>query len=184
MNINLFLDIETTGLMPKGADWRTDYQDFPFILSIAFKPMDGPAQEAIIRNCDIEINEDITKINGIDKEKVDKEGIAFINFFPKIIHPLLYSEKIIGHNIYFDSSIIKSNVLRFFGEYSLEFEQIESALHKDKRIDTMRMAQKKFGGKYMSLEDLHFKLFNQTFEAHSALNDAIACERCYNEMSV
>lgn len=189
-----FIDIETTGLIPKGADWRTDYNQFPYILSFAAKSTSEsgviPKERLkelhkgveIFFDNGIQIPEEITKINGIDNEKIDMEGLPAGYCLEEITVLLFHHDKIVGHNIFFDSSIIKANVLRHFGPDSDQAKKVEIALHKDKRIDTVRLAQKKFGGKYISLSDLYFKLFNETFEAHSALNDVIALERVYNEL--
>jgi len=180
--MNLFIDIETTSLIPKGADWKTDYNEFPYILSIGMKIENQKALEILIKDCSVEISDDVTRINGITQDQIDKDGIAFTHVFDDYLVELYHVDKVIGHNIFFDSSIIKANVLRCFGPESYEAELIEQALHKDKRIDTMRLAQKKFGGKWMKLEELYFKLFEETFEAHNALQDVIATERIYNEL--
>ncbi|MCK4248692.1 MAG: hypothetical protein KAX15_02825, partial [Candidatus Omnitrophica bacterium] len=44
----LTLDIETTGLPAKGADYKTDFVDFPRIVSMAWKIKDEPTVEYII----------------------------------------------------------------------------------------------------------------------------------------
>ena len=36
--------------------------------------------------------------------------------------------------------------------------------------------------KFPSLEELHYKLFGEVFDAHNALNDVEATKRCYEEL--
>lgn len=192
--MNLFLDIETTGLIPKGADWRTGYNDFPYILSIAVGRSPYDARQWYLNNEGMITLEDeegntfepykgAIKVNRITQEIIDKKGVLAKKALKHAVIALGLAEKVIGHNIYFDSSIIKANVLRYFGPNSHEAKCIEEALHKDKRIDTVRLAQKKFGGKYMSLEDLYYKLFGERYDgAHNALNDVIALQNVYNKL--
>lgn len=190
--MNIFVDTETTGMPKKGADWRTDYNEFPYILSAAIKTEKTSDQDEIqiewaimewfVKNEGIEITPEITKINGITQDEINQQGKDVKIVLKELIKWCSLSDKIIAHNCYFDSSIIKANVLRYFGADSEESKLIEEALHKDKRIDTVRLAQKKYGGKYISLSDLYFKLFGERFNAHNALEDVIALERVYNEL--
>lgn len=52
-----------------------------------------------------------------------------------------------AHNIYFDSSMLKANVLRYCGREYYD-AHVEDALHKGKRIDTMMKTIKFVGALY------------------------------------
>ena len=92
---------------------------------------------------------------------------------------------ICAHNIYFDSSIIKANVLRYLGRDYYDVI-VDSALDKCKRIDTMYKTAKfvnahTYSGrfKFPRLEELYARLFNnETFPAHNALEDVRALKKC------
>lgn len=92
----------------------------------------------------------------------------------------------VGHNIYFDTSIVKAMILRIMGREYYD-AKAEDALFKGKRIDTMMKTIKFVGalyadgrpGKYPKLEELYNKCFpGETFPAHDALEDVKACKRC------
>ena len=185
--MNITFDIETTGLIPKGLNWKTDYMGFPHIVQIAWKRSDEHhIHNYIIKPEGYIIPDESIKIHGITNEEANKTGIDFGIVMLIFIRDCLIAEKIIGHNIYFDTSIIKANIKR----YNTGIDAAIIALHKDKRIDTM-MKTIKFCGlkqkdgkkpKFPSLEELYFKLFNETFDAHNAVNDVRATEKCYNKL--
>lgn len=177
----LYLDTETTGLPPKGADWRTDYQDFPHIVSIAWS-FHGEEHYYILNQEGRKIPDDATSIHGITTEQANKSE----HFGPLIIGDFLIAAKnvdvIVGQNVYFDTAIIKANVLRWFGVDSLAANLAEEALHKSKRIDLIRVAQKQFGGRYLKLSEIHARLFDTPYVGHHALEDVRACRKCYEEL--
>lgn len=93
---------------------------------------------------------------------------------------------LVGHNIYFDTSIVKAMILRIMGREYYD-AKAEDALFKGKRIDTMMKTIKFVGalyangrpGKFPTLEELYNKCFpGETFPAHDALEDVKACKRC------
>jgi hypothetical protein len=95
-----------------------------------------------------------------------------------------------AHNIYFDTSMLKANILRYCGKEYYD-AKAEDALHKGKRIDTMMKTIKFVGalyqngkpGKFPKLEELFAKLFpGETFPAHDALQDVKALRRCVPEL--
>lgn len=95
----------------------------------------------------------------------------------------------IGHNIYFDSSIIKANVLRMLywnNKIDVKLkEEVWRLLDKDRRVDTMKGTISfcnipgKYGAKWPKLTELHQKLFNEGFNAHNSKDDVDATYKCY-----
>jgi len=188
MNITFF-DTETTGIPPNGANWETDYKSFPYIVQLSWKRSGMDYINDFIIDNDIEIPKEATEVHGISTEMAKTMGRSPEDILPFFIYDCLASEKIAAHNIYFDTSIIKANILRYFGKGSLH-EKALMALDKDKRIDTM-MSTISFcnipfsngrGKKWPKLEELYFKLFGETFNAHNAKDDVLATERCYVEL--
>lgn len=184
------IDIETTGLVPKGVKWQTNFNQFPFIVEIAILIEENGK---ITKNLGYVIKPDnytipivATQIHGISQETAIKEGVSFKDAFNHIYELCKGSDKIIGHNIYFDTSIIKANIIR----YGLNISDWDNLLDKNKRFDTMmktikfcNIRQKNGRGlKFPTLVELHTKLFGKGFEAHSAVNDTLATYRCYNEL--
>jgi len=183
------LDIETTGIPPKGANYETDYKQFPYILSLAWKCVkDGAESETfsyVINNPGVIVTPEITKINGITQEMCDASKWDIFTVLVQFMMDADQSDFIIGHNIYFDTSILKANVMRIIsgGKTPMDmFNKISEILHKDKRIDTMR-AGTKLCGKWPKLTELHHKLFGKPFEgAHTAAGDVDACYACFQEL--
>ena len=91
-----------------------------------------------------------------------------------------------GHNIHFDTGIIKANILRELGHEYYDSENVEDALYKGKRIDTMRSTMKWVDArnnwgkpKFPNLSELYSRCFpGETFPAHDAKEDVKAVARC------
>ena len=93
---------------------------------------------------------------------------------------------ICGHNIHFDTGIVKANILRELGREYYDANDVETALYKGKRIDTMRSTMKWVDArnswgklKFPNLGELYARCFpGETFHAHDALDDTKAVARC------
>lgn len=176
----IIIDIETSGLVPKGATYETDYMKFPWILSIAWKINNEPTKEFIINQEDRIVPPEATKINGITQEMVNSSPHRLQNVLVVFALDCVNVDHVIGYNLYFDTSIIKANVLKMWHPDGLG--QYTEILHKDKRIDCMRICAKLWGGKWPTLSEAYFNLFADKFEAHSAGADVEACYRIYLEL--
>ena len=187
--MNVIFDTETTGIPPKGSHWEKDFMQFPYIVQLSWKRSDQVHVNDYIINNGVDIPEAATAVHGITQERVDASNHTFFEVVSFFLHDCKHADHIIAHNGYFDISITKANILRDYGRGSL-FEKALERLHKDKRIDTM-MKTIKFcsipfangkGTKWPKLEELYFKLFNESFPAHNAKEDVLATERCYLEL--
>lgn len=179
--MNLFLDIETSGLVGKGLNWRKDYLMFPHVASIAWK-IDGIKHYYIIKDTTYVMPKEAEAIHGISTAMVYRSKHNPLEVYELLAKDLDVAEYVIGHNIYFDSSIIKANAVRYFGN-SMLTKEIDAGIHKNKRLDTMRIAQPYMGGKWKILPELYEKLFNRTLiNAHSADVDVDAVEACFLEL--
>ncbi len=187
MTINdvLIFDTETTGIPGRSAQWETDYMDFPHIVSIAW--VNQFKQEShIIRPDGWEIPEDTVAVHGITTEYAKEHGEPFAIVIDKFIEDCLETPLICAHNIHFDTSIVKANILRELGREYYDANRVEDALFKGKRIDTMRSAMawvdaRMANGrvKFPRLEELYSRCFpGESFPAHDALEDVKAVARC------
>lgn len=188
--IKLFFDTETTSLPPKGAKYDTDYNQFPHIVQLAWKivsPTHTTEMNLIIKPDGYVIPDESIKIHGITNEIANEKGISMKVALEIFLKDCRDSDRLIAHNIYFDTSMIKANANRILVGFR---DCRDSILHKSKRICTMIKTIRFCGcrkpngsAKFPSLQDLHKKLFGCEFEnAHNAKYDVLALEKCYNEL--
>ena len=181
----LFFDTETTGVPDRSANWETDFADYPHIVQLAW--MHGCAVENhIIRPDGWEIPQETVDIHGITTEYALEHGEPFAMVIDLFIADCHEAGLICAHNIHFDTSIIKANILRELGHEYYVAGGVEDALFKGKRIDTMRPTMKWVDArmsngrlKFPRLEELYSRCFpGETFPAHDALEDVKAVARC------
>lgn len=188
INDILFFDVETTGLPKKGYKWDTDYMEHPDIVSLAWSHR-GVDKHFIIKPNGWIIPDEATQIHGITTEIAMRDGKDLEFVLDQFYLDANKAPLICAHNIYFDSSMIKANTLKYMGKQYYD-EQAEDALGKEKRIDTMMKTVKFVGakkengsGKFPTLEELYDKLFpGESFDAHDALEDVTALKRCLPEL--
>lgn len=181
----LFFDTETTGVPERSANWDTDFDKFPHIVQIAW--MHGCKVEShIIRPEGWEIPQETVEIHGITMEYAMEHGEPFAVVVDMFIQDCHEAELVCAHNIYFDTSIIKANILRELGKEYYDANDVENALWKGKRIDTMRSTMKWVDArradgrlKFPNLSELYSRCFpGETFPAHNALEDVKAIAKC------
>ena len=184
-----FFDCETTGVPAKGLKWDADFEQFPHVVQLAWS-LGDKEKSYIIKPDNYEIPPETTAIHGITTERAIAEGVPFAEVVDEFLADANAAPLVCAHNIYFDSSMLKANVLRYCGREYYD-AHVEDALHKGKRIDTMMKTIKFVGalysngrpGKYPKLEELYSKLFpGETFPAHDALQDVKALRRCVPEL--
>lgn len=181
----LFLDTETTGVPDRNAQWDEDYQSYPHIVQLAW--MHGTKMEShIIRPEGWEIPDEAIEVHGITNEEAQKKGEPFALVIDLFLADCAEATLLCGHNIHFDTSIIKANILRELGREYYDANEVEELLFKGKRIDTMRPTMKwvdartQWGRlKFPKLEELYSRCFpGETFPAHNALEDVKAVAKC------
>jgi DNA polymerase III epsilon subunit-like protein len=184
----LTIDTETTGLPNKEANYESDFMSYPFIVTLAYKINDEETKYFIINQEGRLIPEDSIRIHGITNEMANASTITAAMALLQLLDDAAGAEEVVGHNLFFDTSIIKANVLRMVANNTVPpstFERMEELLHKDRRVDTMHKTTKfcnipgKYGAKWPTLVELHFKLFNENFEAHNSKEDVDATYKCY-----
>lgn len=187
MTINdvLFLDCETTGIPDRAAKWDVDFMQYPHVVQMAW--IHGCKVEShIIRPDGWEIPDETVEIHGITNEYAKEHGEPFASVVDMFVRDCHEAGLICGHNIHFDTSIIKANILRELGREYYDASDVETALYKGKRIDTMRSTMKWVDArnswgklKFPSLGELYARCFpGEKFQAHDALEDTKAVARC------
>lgn len=159
----LTFDCETTGLPPKGAKWDVDFAEFPNIVQLAWA-VNEKERSFIIKPEGWEIPEVSIEVHGITAERANAEGVPFADIIDEFLEDCKKARLLVGHNIYFDTSIVKAMILRIMGREYYD-AKAEDALFKGKRIDTMMKTIKFVGalyadgrpGKYPKLEELYKK---------------------------
>ena len=187
MNINdvLFLDSETTGIPDRAAKWDVDFMQYPHVVQLAW--MHGcKVENHIIRPDGWEIPQETIDVHGITTEYALEHGEPFASVVDMFIQDCHDAGLICGHNIHFDTSIIKANILRELGREYYDANDVENALYKGKRIDTMRPTMKWVDArmangrlKFPNLSELYSRCFpGESFPAHDALEDVKAVAKC------
>lgn len=187
MTINdvLFLDCETTGIPERSWNWNTDFDKYPHVVQVAW--LHGCKVEThIIRPDGWEIPQETVDVHGITTEYALEHGEPFASVVDMFIQDCHDAGLICGHNIHFDTSIIKANILRELGREYYDANDVETALYKGKRIDTMRPTMKWVDArmangrlKFPNLSELYSRCFpGESFPAHDALEDVKAVAKC------
>ena len=181
----LFFDTETTGIPERSWNWDTDFEQYPHVVQMAW--LHGCKVEThIIRPDGWEIPQETVDVHGITTEYALEHGEPFASVVDMFIQDCHDAGLICGHNIHFDTSIIKANILRELGREYYDANDVETALYKGKRIDTMRPTMKWVDArmangrlKFPNLSELYSRCFpGETFPAHDALADVKAVARC------
>ena len=128
--------------------------------------------DAIIQPFDFEISQGSIDVHGITRERAMREGRPFTEVFldfMKFVGPR--SRNLIAHNAQFDTSVLKSEMIR----NNIDLNLIEDFNFRC----TLKMYKERFL-KPIKLGVLYKELFGVDFEnAHNSLADCIACGRVY-----
>lgn len=181
----LFFDTETTGIPERSWNWDTDFEQYPHVVQMAW--LHGCKVEThIIRPDGWEIPQETVDVHGITTEYALEHGEPFASVVDMFIQDCHDAGLICGHNIHFDTSIVKANILRELGREYYDANDVENALYKGKRIDTMRPTMKWVDArmangrlKFPNLSELYSRCFpGESFPAHDALEDIKAVAKC------
>ena len=202
----LIFDVETTGLLPKTS------KDPPvYITQLSFALYD------IITKCllktynayidipqDVIISEKVTQITGIDREKLNSEGVDIVEVLERFYDAYCRADIVVAHNLDFDSKVMEIEANRNYER--LKIKNYESAPHIVWMFDdayiklssiemkcTMKMSKELCNiervnsrGPYIkfpTLCELYEKLFHTKPEnLHNSMMDVLVCLRCYLKM--
>lgn len=181
----LFIDTETTGLPLNWNAPITNLKNWPRLVQLAWEYYDKDGnklscKDYIIKPDGFTIPNDVVRIHGITTEEAIEKGFTLINVLEEFKLMVDQCEYLVAHNMNFDEKILGAEFLRC---------KIENCLASKKKICTMKNTtvfcsiKSKYGYKYPSLSELHFKLFKTSFEeAHNAVTDIAVTAKCFWEL--
>ena len=183
----LIFDTETTGLPKRYDAPLTDFDNWPRLVQLAWQIHDEKGELVDVKNFIVKpegfvIPRGSEKIHGISTERAEKEGIALTSVLEEFNKALNDVVVIAGHNIEFDINILGAEFLRT--EMATTMHEVHAVDTKDTSTNYCAIPGGK-GGKFKwpRLEELHEKLFGETFEAaHNASADVQATARCFLEL--
>jgi len=180
--VYLVFDTETTGRPKKWNLPYTNTENWPRLVQLSWLVFNKSYEEIdrqdhIIFPEGFTIPSAVVKIHGISTARAKKEGKSLVKVLEKFAKAIDSSDYLIGHNISFDENVTGAEFVR---------TGIDNQLFTTSRICTMKQSTDycklpgKYGYKWPSLAELHFKLFGEKFsDAHNALVDAEATARCF-----
>lgn len=178
----LVFDTETTGKPKKWNLPYTNTDNWPRLVQLSWLVFNKnyeeiDRQDHIIFPEGFTIPSSVVKVHGISTARAKKEGKSLVEVLEKFAKAIEHSDYLIGHNISFDENVAGAEFVR---------TDIANTLFATPRICTMKQSTEhcklpgKYGYKWPSLAELHFKLFGEKFsDAHNALADAEATARCF-----
>jgi DNA polymerase III epsilon subunit-like protein len=181
----LFFDTETTGVPRNYKAPASDLKNWPRLVQIAWLLTDEEAHEVssaeyIVKPEGFIIPNDAAEVHGITTEFALRNGVDLQSVLSAVAANVNKASLLVAHNMQFDEKILGAELLR------AGYPNVVDA--KNRRC-TMQAATNycrlpgPYGFKWPTLQELHLKLFNESFEgAHRALVDVRACARCYFEL--
>ena len=182
----LFFDTETTGLPPRNADPIRNFDKFPHVVQLSWIAPDGTENDHIVKPAGWIIPYNAERIHHISTYKAQELGKAWREVLAAFCADVALSDELCGHNIEFDINVILANMAREYGkEYAQNYYDTMIAVRA--QVDTMMTTIDLVGatfadgtpGKYPKLEELYRCLFDESFNAHNAMDDVRAVKRCY-----
>lgn len=180
----LFFDTETTGLP---IDWNapiSDLNNWPRLVQIAWQVYDVNGNllgehEYIIKPVGFTIPPKASAVHKITTEKALDAGLDLLTILTVFLSSVKSSDLIVAHNYRYDYNVMGSELLR---------NGLENVLKEKEHICTMNASTDfckisgPYGYKWPKLEELYKILFNDSFNAHNALDDIRATARCFWEL--
>ncbi len=183
----LIYDTETTGLPKNYKAPLDDFDNWPRLVQLAWQIHDKNGELLSVKNFIVkpegfEIPLAASKVHGITTDYANEAGepLSFVlEEFNKVLQEVIV---VVGHNIEFDNNIMGSEFLRIGMETNL-FE-VNSVDTKDTSTNFCAIPSSKGKGfKWPRLDELHEKLFHESFDAaHNASADVQATARCFLEL--
>lgn len=183
----LFFDTETTGLPRNYNAPVSDLDNWPRLVQLSWIVTDAngndiKVKDFIIKPDGFTIPEESSKVHGITTEMAIRDGNPLQNVLEEFITDIETADMIVGHNVEFDKKIVGAEFLRC---------NIQSKALDKRTVCTMKSSTNycalpgKNGYKWPTLQELHNKLFGESFEdAHNSLNDIKATKKCFFELKI
>lgn len=185
----LIYDTETTGLPCKGGYDAPNHPDNPCLceLGAALFNRQGVLQSEFSHYItpyypEEKMNPHAAAAHGLTHEKLLAEGIPLINALQSFDTLAAEATVFIAHNQVYDWLILRKAYL----DLGISYDHLEDHRRMcTKELGTMvcKLTDSRGRLKWPKLEELHFHLFNETFDgAHGATADLHATARCFFRM--
>lgn len=187
--VYLFLDTETTGLPKKRNADPMDFDNWPYVVEIAWLLTDEfglqVSGDKYIVKQNVKIPQEAINVHHITNEDMNSKGVAPKRVYKEFLEDIANCEYIIGHNLDFDLPIIQCELYR---------NGFDVSLYEKKHFCTMK-AGKDFcysfdangrpkNPKLVELfSSLYFNVSSLPIKGtHSALADTLMTYRCFMKM--
>lgn len=194
--IVLVFDTETTGLPENRNTSIFETGKWPYIVQLTYLLYDTTHNhllelEDIIIKCEVDIPEEASNIHGITNNISITQGIEIEKALDVFDSALKRAEVVVGHNISFDKRLYMVETIRkgrrqyFTVNKEKKAEYCTMKYGKDIcKIEKISYKGEKYY-KYPTLTELYSCLFKKEPQGvHNALNDVLACFRCYYKMEL
>lgn len=189
----IFIDVETTGLLPGYLDFNNDIDNVPKIVQIAWMVFDIDGNYIKSENFIIKQNKEVPdsafKIHGISMARSIEEGVDFKGVAVMLVADLRTIEIISAHNARFDLIIIQAELMRKNLDYSLKSKVANCTMLSTTNYCKIKKTTGHRGYKWPRLDELVQKVFLGDVEgelelvgAHNAFNDVWVTAKCYFEL--
>jgi DNA polymerase III epsilon subunit-like protein len=198
-------DFETTGLPPKNIQLnKQNFERFPravqaccLLYNTKTQLVEDQINEIILLDDTVIISEGAFNVHNISMELSKEKGVDMENILKKFFTLLKKADCVIGHNIEFDSMILKTEIFHHFGNKPKFLKRFFSLIQEKminhgfctmrNTIDLCALERPSFNGgtffKFPKLMELHEKLFGTIPEnLHDANTDCHVCLKCYLEI--
>lgn len=193
--IVLVFDTETTGLPAERNTSIFETDKWPYIVQLTYLLYDMKnhnviEMEDLIIKCEIDIPEEASNIHGITTNISMIKGLEIDKALDLFDSALKRADVVVGHNISFDKRLYMVETIRRKRRQYFTVDKIKKEEYctmkngKDLcKIEKISYKGEKYY-KYPTLTELYKTLFNKEPNGvHNALNDVLACFRCYHKMT-
>ena len=190
--IVLFLDTETTGLVPRGG-W-TDTREMPYAVQISWVLIDTLAYDVvdmddnIIRLPDgVQVPKECEVVHGISTQDTIDKGADILQCLMSLRNASRRADMVVGHNLSFDLNVLEAEFRRLSLRPTSQL-RINSRVSSAKQVCTMESTvdlcripmPSGVGYKFPKLSELHKYLYDYVPRGlHNSLADVLVCMRCY-----
>jgi DNA polymerase III epsilon subunit-like protein len=180
----LVFDMETTGLPASREAPIWDVDNWPRVVQLAWEAFDTRgrktgARSSVIRPDGFKIPKDAERIHGISTLIAKRTGVPVAEALDAFVEALSKAA-VVAHNFEFDAKVLRAEFYR---------RGIRNPFHLKTHVCTMKAATDycalpgRYGFKWPTLPELHFKLFGKKVkETHDAAADVATCSKCFFEL--
>ncbi len=183
--MKLFFDTETAGLPKRWDVPLSDLDNWPRLVQLGWVLCDRERREVsvdcrLVRPVGFEIPPDAIERHGITNEYAFEHGEDLTGVLADFFQVMAKATLVVAHNVAFDEKVIGAEFLRAGMEHQMPTKQQRCTMTEATQFCGLK---NRHGFKWPRLSELYQKLFATDFDnAHDALADSRACQRCFYEL--